>query len=244
MNIYLNGIGAADIAELGKSLEGRAPAEIIAGVAELAGREKTVFATSLGPEDQVITHILAEKGLEIRTFTLDTGRLHEDTYELIDTTRIRYGIRIEIYFPDPKGVEELVSDRGMNLFYRCVEDRKMCCRVLKLDPLRRALGDAKAWITGLRREQSATREGTGALEMDEANGLIKVNPLYDWSSDRPWEYIRANNVPYNPLHDRGYTSIGCEPCTRAVRSGEDRRAGRWWWERPDGRECGLHRKEA
>jgi|WetSurMetagenome_2_1015567.scaffolds.fasta_scaffold00013_24 phosphoadenosine phosphosulfate reductase len=243
MKIMYKEIDRNDIAELGKAFTGREPAGIISIASDLAGRDEIVFASSLSAEDQVITHLISDGGFGIRTFTLDTGRLHEETYELIDITGARYGKRIEIYFPDPKLVEAMVEERGVNLFYKSVEDRKRCCRARKLEPLKRALGKAKIWITGLRREHSITRGGIGPVETDEANGLIKVNPLYDWSSERLWNYIRTHNIPYNPLHDRGFASIGCAPCTRAVVKGEDMRSGRWWWESPDKRECGLHRKD-
>jgi phosphoadenosine phosphosulfate reductase len=232
-----------NIGKLKEEFFGKGPSEIISIVTALFSSDDIVFATSLGAEDQVITHFIAESGKDIRIFTLDTGRLHEETYQLLEKTNARYGIQIEIYFPDQKLVEEMVSDRGVNLFYKNVEDRKRCCLVRKLEPLERALGSAKVWITGLRREQAVTRVDVGPVEFDSESGLIKVNPLYDWTTERLWDFIKINDIPYNPLHDRGFSSIGCAPCTRAVKDGEDLRAGRWWWEIPEHRECGLHRKK-
>lgn len=231
-----------NIEKLKEELTGKTAIEIISIVTGLFGSDDIVFATSLGAEDQVITHLIAESGKPIRIFILDTGRLHEETYELIEKTNARYGIKIGIYFPDQKLVEEMVSERGVNLFYKSVEDRKRCCHVRKLEPLKRALGSAKVWITGLRREQAVTRADVGPVELDSVSGLIKVNPLYDWTTETLRDFIKVNDIPYNPLHDRGFPSIGCAPCTRAVKDGEDLRAGRWWWEMPEHRECGLHRK--
>lgn len=228
--------------ELKKRLSDKSPKEVLDFLSENFKKEQIVFATSLGAEDQVITHFIAEAGRKIRIFTLDTGRLYEETYKLIDATSNRYGIRIEVYFPDRNLVEEMVAEKGINLFYNSVEDRKRCCHVRKLEPLKRALQGATIWITGLRRGQAATREEVELVEVDEANGLIKVNLIHDWSTEQLWSFIKANHVLYNPLHDKGYPSIGCEPCTRAIEAGEDIRAGRWWWENPEHRECGLHRK--
>lgn len=215
-----------------------APAVLAAAAEHYAGR--IAFASSLGAEDQVITHLIATLGLPIPIFTLDTGRLFEKTYDLVADTEARYGIRIAIYAPDGAEVERLVSNHGVNLFRDSVAARKRCCEVRKLGPLRRALGGLDAWVCGLRREQSVTREGVSAIEWDDGNGLVKVNPLVDWSEAEVWEFIRANNVPYNPLHDAGMPSIGCEPCTRAIAPGDDPRSGRWWWESAEQRECGLH----
>ena len=209
----------------------------------LAGRYtgEVVFSTSMGAEDQVITHMLAQISGDTQIFTLDTGRLFYETYELIEKTNKRYGIRIRIMFPDTERVEQMVNSKGINLFYRSIENRKLCCNIRKIEPLRRALKGNKIWITGLRREQSPTRKEIGFAQWDDTNGIIKVNPLLEWSEDQVWDYINTHNVPYNPLHDKGYPSLGCQPCTRAVMPGEDIRAGRWWWEQPETRECGLHR---
>ncbi len=198
------------------------------------------FSTSFSVEDQVITHMLARYGPQVKIFTLDTGRLPEETYRTLESTREYYGLNIEIFFPDYNSVEKMVAERGINLFYRSVEDRKRCCFVRKVEPLQRALKGVKVWITGLRREQSVTRSEISVFEYDEAYHLYKCNPLWNWTESEVWEYIRNNNVPYNSLYDKGYRSIGCEPCTRAVQEGEDVRAGRWWWEHPETKECGLH----
>lgn len=205
--------------------------------------DRVAFASSLGAEDQVLTDMIVRNSLSITVFTLDTGRLPQETCDLIDATRKRYGITIEVLFPDPADVEGLVSRCGMNLFYESPENRKACCQARKVFPLRRRLARLDAWITGLRREQSVTRQDIAAVEPDQANGLIKVNPLADWTNQQVWDYIRLYNVPYNARHDQGYPSIGCAPCTRAVAPGQDVRAGRWWWEQPEHKECGLHISE-
>ena len=176
-----------------------------------------------------------------RVFTLDTGRLPQETYDLMDQVRRRYGIDVEVYFPDAIRVEEMVLGKGLNLFYESVENRRECCHVRKVEPLGRALATVDGWITGLRRDQSTTRAAIAKAEPDPSRaGLWKIAPLADWSSDRVWSYVRERDLPYNALHDRGYPSIGCAPCTRAVEPGEDERAGRWWWEQEGSRECGIH----
>jgi phosphoadenosine phosphosulfate reductase len=181
------------------------------------------------------------RGADFRLFTLDTGRLNQETYDCMDAIRERYGVQVEVFFPDAEGVEQMVRENGLNLFYNSVELRKLCCGVRKVEPLNRALKNLDAWMTGLRREQAATRADVRKIELDKDHGnIVKINPLVDWSTDDVWEYIRKNNVPYNRLHKQGYPSIGCAPCTRAVKPGEDLRAGRWWWENPDTKECGLH----
>jgi phosphoadenosine phosphosulfate reductase len=207
-------------------------------VSRLGGR--VALASALGIESQVLTDMLRRITPQPAVFTLDTGRLHQETYDLIDATRKRYGIRIEVLFPDRTDVEELVCQNGVNLFYDSIENRKACCRVRKVIPLRRKLAQLDAWITGLRREQSVTRQDLEVIQWDDANGLIKINPLANWTDEQVWEYIRDHNVPYNPLNDHGYPSIGCVPCTRAVEPGQGIRAGRWWWEQPEHKECGLH----
>jgi phosphoadenosine phosphosulfate reductase len=181
------------------------------------------------------------RGADFRVFTLDTGRLNQETYDCMDAIRERYGIQIEVFFPDSNGVEKMVRENGLNLFYNSVELRKLCCGVRKVEPLNRALKGLDAWMTGLRREQAVTRTDVRRIELDEDHGnIIKINPLVDWSYGDVWDYIRRKSVPYNRLHKQGYPSIGCAPCTRAVKPGEDLRAGRWWWENPNARECGLH----
>ena len=200
-----------------------------------------VFANSLGAEDVVITDLLQRNNLDITSFVLDTGRLPEETLKLLEDVQQRYPqLTIKVYYPVAEQVESYVASHGVNAFYRSQDLRKSCCAVRKLEPLKRALTGNSAWITGLRREQSVTREEVGFKEYDAGNSMDKYNPLADWSDAEVWAYIRAFDVPYNQLHDQNYPSIGCAPCTRAVSQGEDIRAGRWWWENPETRECGLH----
>jgi phosphoadenosine phosphosulfate reductase len=204
------------------------------------GKDTIALASSLGAEDQVLTHMILMIKPDARIFLLDTGRLHPETYELMAATMKRYDMHYEVLFPEASDVEEMESIHGPNLFYAGVEHRKRCCHVRKVKPLRRILSTLDAWITGLRKEQAVTRSSIHKVEWDEANGLIKLNPLADWSVQDVWNYIKAHDIPYNKLHDCGYPSIGCAPCTRATLPGEDVRAGRWWWEKPEQRECGLH----
>jgi len=205
-------------------------------------KDRLGFSTSLGAEDQVITQIIAGIDPDVYIFTLDTGRMFPETYDLLDLTQQRYKVRIKAYFPDQKAVEKMVNSKGINLFYESVGNRKLCCQVRKIEPLIRALESVDFWISGLRREQSVTREDVSLIEWDELNNKIKINPLINWNSEDLWDYIRQNKIPYNPLHDQGFPSIGCQPCTRATEPGEDIRAGRWWWENPEMKECGLHKK--
>jgi len=198
------------------------------------------FASSLGAEDMVITDLILRRGLDIEIFTLDTGRLHADTTALIGRIREHYGRDIRVVRPEPGAVAQYVAIHGRNAFYESVDLRKRCCEIRKVEPLKRALAGKASWITGQRREQSATRSGIALQENDAAHGLVKFNPLVDWSEREVWDYIADHAVPYNPLHDQGYRSIGCAPCTRPTLPGEDVRAGRWWWEAPEARECGLH----
>lgn len=198
------------------------------------------LASSLGAEDQVLTHMIASTRSAMTVFTLDTGRMFAESYDLMERTRDELGVTIHPFFPDAGDVERMVAEEGPNLFYRSVELRKRCCHVRKVEPLRRALAGRRAWVTGLRRAQSVTRARLEPVEWDEQNGLYKINPLASWSEDDVWAYIRRHDVPYNALHDRGFPSIGCAPCTRAVAPGDDPRSGRWWWELPEHRECGLH----
>jgi phosphoadenosine phosphosulfate reductase len=199
-----------------------------------------VFASSLAAEDMVLTDMILKSGLPIGIFSLETGRLHKETLAVIDQVKAHYGHDITLYQPRAELVDEYVSKNGLNAFYDSVEMRKACCQVRKVEPLGRALDGKKAWVTGQRRAQSTTRFDLAVQEDDAAHGMQKFNPLADWSEQDVWDYIRANEVPYNALHDRGYPSIGCEPCTRAIQPGEDVRAGRWWWENPESKECGLH----
>ena len=205
-------------------------------------RPRIALASSFGAEDVVLIDLLMELDPRARVFTLDTGRLHSETYALAQALRDRYGLAIDVYFPRTEALEAMVRAHGVNLFYASVENRKLCCGVRKVEPLDRALEGLDAWITGLRREQAATRGRVRKVEIDaDHGGILKLNPLADWSWDRVWGYIRDHAVPYNALHDEGFPSIGCAPCTRAVRPGEDLRAGRWWWEQDAAaKECGLH----
>lgn len=202
---------------------------------------KVTFSTSLGQEDQVITQLIADNNLPISIFSLDTGRLFPETLDLLSRTEAKYKQNIKVYYPNTDSVEKLVSDNGINGFYDSVENRKSCCFVRKVEPLRRALFSNDVWITGLRAEQSQNRSGMKKIEWDEGNQILKYNPLLDWTFDEMTAYISEKNIPYNPLHDKGFISIGCAPCTRAIMKGEDARAGRWWWE-DSKKECGLHAK--
>jgi phosphoadenosine phosphosulfate reductase len=199
-----------------------------------------VLASSLSAEDMVITDAISKGRLGIGIFTLDTERLHADTLNVIAAIRARYGYEVQVLRPDPAAVAEYIERFGRNAFYESVDLRKRCCHIRKVEPLERALAGKKAWITGQRREHVATRAGLGLEEHDSARGIAKFNPLADWSEPEVWEYIRGRNVPYNELHDQGYRSIGCAPCTRPTVAGEDARAGRWWWELHEASECGLH----
>lgn len=198
------------------------------------------FANSFGAEDMVLTDLIARHYPGIEMFTLDTGRLPEETYTLMKEVADRYGIRVPVYFPEPAAVEAYVAKNGPNAFYESVDLRKRCCHIRKVEPLKRALSGKRAWITGLRRDQAPTRKNLTESEFDAENGLQKFSPLLDWSESDVWAYLKQFDVPYNALHDKGYTSIGCAPCTRAITRGEDVRAGRWWWEDPAVKECGLH----
>lgn len=204
---------------------------------------KAAIASSLGAEDQVLTCMAAGINRCFRIFTLDTGRLPQETYDVMQETIEKYRISYSVTFPEAGDVEKMENQYGPNLFYESVENRKMCCGVRKVKPLKRALSGISVWITGLRREQAATRGNLEIIEWDEGNNMIKANPLALWSEKQVWDYIKKNNVPYNKLHDKGYPSIGCTPCTRAIKAGEDIRAGRWWWETPEQKECGLHVKD-
>ena len=201
---------------------------------------QVAFASSLGAEDMVLADAIFAADLPIAVFTLDTGRLPRETLELLERMRSRYSREVEIFRPQAHEVTRYVSEHGANAFYESVELRKSCCHIRKVEPLARALKGRDAWLTGLRRAQSVTRTDLPLREFDAAHGLVKFNPLADWSEEEVWAYVRDRAVPYNALHDRGYPSIGCDPCTRAIRPGEDIRAGRWWWESRDSKECGIH----
>jgi len=229
------------IAKHNESLKNSPPAEVIRFFLENYPG-KIGFASSLGAEDQAITEMIANIKKDAYIFTLDTGRLFPEAYDLVDLTEKRYGVKIQVYFPDTGKVEKMVREKGINLFYESVENRKFCCNLRKIEPLKRALDGLDVWISGLRREQSITREEAKLVEWDTSNRMIKVNPLVDWTSENLWKYIKEKNILYNPLHDKGFPSIGCQPCTRAVEPGEDIRAGRWWWEEDHHKECGLHKR--
>jgi phosphoadenosine phosphosulfate reductase len=198
------------------------------------------YSSSLGAESMVLTDLIWTEVPQIDVFTLDTGRLHDETYALMDRLEGRYRRRVRVVYPDAQQLEAFVAQNGVNAFYNSVELRQACCGLRKIAPFRRAIAGFGAWVTGVRHEQSATRAGAQAVEFDAPNGLYKVSPILDWTHEDIWAYIRAKKLPYNPLHDKGYPSIGCAPCTRAVEPGADSRSGRWWWENADSKECGLH----
>lgn len=229
------------IDSLREDTAGMTPQEVLAYMmAKYPG--KVALSSSLSYEDQALTHMMVSIDKKARIFTLDTGRMFPETYNLLDNTCMQYGIRIEVFFPDYKKVQEMVREHGINLFYDSVELRHKCCEIRKIEPLKRALEGVAVWVSGLRREQSPTRKDMQMIEWDESDSVIKLNPLIDWSEEQVKRYIKEHSIPYNKLHDKGFPSIGCQPCTRAVGPGESIRAGRWWWEDPNHRECGLHVK--
>ena len=229
-----------DINELNKGFENSRPEDVLRWVLDELHPD-IALATSFQASGMVLIDMLMNINPEARIFTLDTGRLNQETYDIIDVVRGKYDTDIEVQFPDKEEVEEMVKQHGMNLFYRGKYKRLLCCQIRKTNPLNKMLKGLKGWITSIRRDQTESRAETNRFEIDELHGgIIKVNPLIDWKEDEIWKYIRANNVPYNKLHDMGYPSIGCQPCTRAVKPGEDPRAGRWWWESDSEKECGIH----
>jgi phosphoadenosine phosphosulfate reductase len=231
----------SQVQQLNEKFEKKNPEEVLSWfLKEYKG--KIALSSSLGAEDQVLTHMVCNIDKSTRIFTLDTGRLFPETYDLIDKTNKKYNIKLEVFFPNHQEVEHLVGSHGINLFYNSIENRKECCRVRKLEPLKRAFSELEVWICGLRKDQSVTRFYSKMVEWDEANQMIKINPLIHWNEKQVWDYIKMNDIPYNVLHDKGFPSIGCQPCTRAIAPGEDVRAGRWWWEQPDQKECGLHKR--
>jgi phosphoadenosine phosphosulfate reductase len=233
-------LDSQEVARFNEKFE-KAPAEKLLGWALGEFPDRIGLASSFGAEDVVLIDLLVKLEPKVRIFTLDTGRLNEETYEVMDAIRKKYGIAIESHFPNPTLVESLERAKGFYSFRESVENRRECCSLRKVEPLRRALKGLDAWITGQRREQSVTRGELRKVELDEAHdGIVKLNPLADWTEAQVWAHIKKNGVPYNRLHDAGYPSIGCAPCTRAVKPGEDVRAGRWWWESPEHKECGLH----
>lgn len=217
--------------------------QLQAAVAEFGSQFELTFANSMGAEDMVLTDIILRESLAIEIFSLDTGRLPAETYDLIAATEQTYNTRLKIFFPQAEAVQNYVRGNGINAFYESIDLRKACCFMRKVEPLQRALQGKKAWITGMRAEQSSTRVDLPLRQFDAGNKLEKLNPLSDWTEQEVWAYIRMFNVPYNQLHEQFYPSIGCAPCTRAVAVGEDVRAGRWWWEDPLNKECGLHVKK-
>lgn len=221
--------------------ESKSAIEILGWAAQKFG-QKVALASSFGLEDMVLIDMISELNQELTVFTLDTGRLHEETYDFIDRVRLKYDMTIKTYFPDRQAVEQLVLKKGFYSFRESLENRKECCAIRKVEPLNRALAGLDAWVTGLRRDQGVTRTHVQKIEEDKDHPpLIKICPLADWSQNQIVEYIEARNIPVNRLHKMNYPSIGCAPCTRAIEPGEDPRAGRWWWENPENKECGLHR---
>jgi thioredoxin-dependent adenylylsulfate APS reductase len=233
-------LSKGDVEKLVERFEDSEPKEVLEWALDTF-HPKIALASSFSAEDVVLIDMLWRINPEVKIFTLDTGRLHQETYDLIDEIRKRYGVKVEAYYPDASSAQKMVREHGVNLFYESVELRMLCCQIRKVEPLGRALHGLDAWITGLRREQSVTRSDIKKVEFDESHGgIIKVNPLADWTYDQVWAYIKENKVPYNKLYDRGYASIGCEPCTKPIEPGENPRAGRWWWELGVRKECGIH----
>lgn len=232
---------AEEIKQLNEQFASATPQEILKYFIERFG-DKIAFASSLGAEDQVLTEMVVNINPNTKIFTLDTGRLFPETYDLIDRTSRKYKKNIAVYFPDKDKVEKMVNKKGINLFFESIDNRKECCNIRKIEPLTRAFARLDVWICGLRASQAVTRKDIGVVEWDDNNKLVKINPLAAWSEEQVWEYIKDKGIPYNTLHDKGFPSIGCQPCTRAVDEGEDVRAGRWWWENPDTKECGLHKR--
>jgi phosphoadenosine phosphosulfate reductase len=229
----------ARVEDLRHELAGRSAVEILTYAASLFPG-KAIFSTSFGIEDQIISHLIFTHNLPIRVFTLDTARNFQETYSTWNKTLLRYDKPIEVYFPKQESVQELMLKKGPNSFYESVENRKECCFIRKVEPLNRALEGQHLWFTGIRAEQSANRQDMHPVEWDGAHQLIKVHPLFDWTWEQCWDFVREHSIPVNPLHQQGFVSIGCAPCTRAIKPGEDFRAGRWWWEDQSAKECGLH----
>ncbi len=230
-----------EIEKLNAQFANSTPEEVIGYFINLYGN-KIALSSSLGAEDQVLTHMAWTINPQTTVFTLDTGRLFSETYDLIDRTSKKYKNQIKVYFPDSEKIQAMVNEKGINLFYDSVENRKLCCHLRKIEPLQRAFASLDAWICGLRSQQSVTRSNIHVVEWDTANRILKINPLANWTEEQVWDYIKLNKIPYNPLHDKNYPSIGCQPCTQPVQPGQDIRAGRWWWENPETKECGLHKR--
>lgn len=222
-------------------IKGKSPKDALLALGqEFAGR--IVFSTSFGLEDQAITYLIFSNNIPIKVFTLDTGRLFPETYSTWSRTMEKYSKHIEAYYPNTETVQKMVSAKGPNSFYESVENRIECCHIRKVEPLQRALKGNDVWITGIRKDQSPDRNSLASVEWDDQNNIVKFHPIFDWTFSEVKQFITTNNIPYNPLHDKGFISIGCQPCTRAVKEGEDFRAGRWWWEDKSKKECGLHMK--
>jgi phosphoadenosine phosphosulfate reductase len=232
-----------EVADLNAKFETATPQDVLAWALSTFGRN--IALAWSGAEDIAVLDMMwrIDKAAT-RVFTLDTGRLNPETYELIDKVGLKYSLKVEIMFPNTTATENMVREKGINLFYESLENRKLCCGVRKVEPLNRMLNTLDGWITGLRRTQAVTRGKLNKIEIDaDHGGIVKLNPLADWTTQQTFDYIKANGVPKNKLHDQGYPSIGCAPCTRAIKPGEDERAGRWWWENPEHKECGLHVKK-
>ncbi len=231
-----------DVLTLAALVEPLSAEDVLTKAMEWFGTADIALASSLAAEDQVLTAMLLSRHPQAKVFTLDTGRLPQESYDVMAASMAHYNLHYDVLCPDGAKIEALTALHGPNLFYASRENRSLCCHIRKVEPLKRKLGTLKAWICGLRRSQSVTRTDIKKLEWDAANGLVKINPLADWTEAQVWDYLRRHKVPYNALHDKGYASIGCAPCTRAVTAGEDIRAGRWWWEQPQHKECGLHNR--
>jgi len=227
-----------DIGKIADDLEGKSAKEVLEWA--LGKYPKIALASSFGAEDVVLVDILVKIKPDATIFTLDTGRLNEETYDVMERVRKKYNINIKSYSPDTEEVEKLEREDGFYSFRDSIDARRQCCNIRKVQLLKRAMSGLDAWITGLRREQAVTRTELKKIEYDEGNNIVKLNPIADWTQEEVWNYIKENDVPYNALHDKGFLSIGCSPCTRAIKEGEDVRAGRWWWENPEQKECGLH----
>ena len=231
---------AKQVEELNNQFKGKSPTDIIEWAIDNV-HPKIALASSFGAEDVVVIDMLMKVNPEARVFTLDTGRLNQETYNVMDEIKSKYNKKLEVMFPDTQEVEDMVREHGMNLFYKGQENRKLCCGVRKVHPLKKMLSTLDGWITGIRADQTQNRGDAAVFEIDKVfGGILKVNPIITWTWQQTLDYIKQNNVPYNKLHDIGYPSIGCEPCTRAIKEGEDLRAGRWWWENESDKECGLH----
>ena len=237
-NFIMSKFTVAQIQQLNESL--KTPQEVLKWSLDNL-HPRIAMASSFGAEDVVVIDMLIKINPKARIFTLDTGRLNQETYDVMDAIRKKYNVNLEVMFPDQNEVEQMVRVNGLNLFYDSVGNRKLCCGIRKVHPLNRILSTLDGWITGLRADQTEVRSNASKIEFDEQhNGILKINPIIEWTWEQTWDYIKKYDIPYNKLHDKGFPSIGCEPCTRAIKSGEPLRAGRWWWESDSQKECGLH----